>query len=352
MAMLPIKGVHIVRSKGREYVYAWRGGPRLLSEPGTEAFVQELAELRKGRVDGDKSKLRFLVRSYKASDDWKGLADKSRANWTPFIDKIDKRFGDLSILAFDRPLIRVSIRKWRDEMKHTPRQADMALQVLSRILSFGVAEGRLQNNACSGIPRIYSSNRADIIWLADDIEVLSKVASREVMWAVRLAALTGLRKSDVLKLSWNHVLAHSIEVRTGKSGERKTAIVPIYGELRALLNEIPRRNGTSIAATTILVNTEGLPWKTGFNASFIRAKNKAGIDKHFHDLRGTAATRMFLAGLTVREISEIFTWSEDQVERLINVYVKKDELLKDRIRRIDEHTARTSAVKPGVKPSA
>lgn len=346
MAMLPIKGVHIVRSKGREYVYAWRGGPRLHSAPGTDAFVQELAELTAGRIGGDKTKIVSLVRAYKASDDWKGLADKSRKNWAPFLDKIEAHFGTVSIAAFDRPLIRVAIRKWRDEMKHTPRQADMALQVLSRILSFGVAEGRLQANACSGIPRIYKSDRSEIIWTAEDLETIAGIASAEVMWAIRLAALTGLRKSDLLKLSWTHVREHSIEIRTGKSGQRKTALIPIYQELRSLLNEIPQR------ATTILTTQEGHSWKTGFDASFMRYKNKAGIQKHFHDLRGTAATRMFLAGLSIREIAEMFTWGEDQVERLINVYVRKSELMLDRIRRIDEFEARTSAVKPAVKPSA
>lgn len=122
-------------------------------------------------------------------------------------------------------------------------------------------------------------------------------------------------------------------------------MIPIYAELRSLLNEIPQR------AVTVLTSTDRISWKSGFDASFQRAKNKAGIDKHFHDLRGTAATRMFLAGLTIREIAEIFTWSEDHVERLINVYVKKDELLLDRIRRIDEAESRTSSVKPTVKPS-
>lgn len=352
MAMLPIKGIHVVKAKGREYVYAWRGGPRLLSPVGSPEFVRELAEAAASRRTVDRSKISGLVASYKESPEWRELADKTRKNWTPFLDKIHAKFGTTSIAAFDRPLIRVAIRKWRDEMRSTPRQADMALQVLSRLLSFGVAEGRLQANACTGIPRIYSSNRADIIWLLEDFQALQKTASREVMWAVRLAALTGLRKGDVLRLSWNHVLEHSIEMRTGKSGERKTAVIPLYGELRALLKEIPRRRGTSVEATTILTNTDGHPWKTGFDASFIRAKNKAKVDKHFHDLRGTAATRMFLAGLTVREIAEIFTWSEDQVERLINVYVKKDELLRDRIRRIDEHASRTRAVKPAVKPSS
>lgn len=55
--MLPIKGVHIVRSKGREYVYAWRGGPRITSEPGTPEFVRELADLNAARKTGDRNKV-------------------------------------------------------------------------------------------------------------------------------------------------------------------------------------------------------------------------------------------------------------------------------------------------------
>lgn len=335
MAMLPVKGVHIVKSNGSTYVYAWRGGPRIKAEIGTPEFFQELAEVTNKATAPDIRKISGLVADYRGSDDWKRLADKSRKNWIPFLDSVTETFGSTSIGAFDRPLIRVAIRQWRDRYKHSPRQADMALQALSRVLSFGVAEGRLQANACTGIPRLYKSNRADIIWLPEDIEALSEHASKEVMWAVRLASLTGLRKSDLLKLSWSHVQTNSIERRTSKSNHQKTAVIPLYRELRELLAEIPKR------ATTILTNSDGHPWKTGFDASFRPAKLKAGIDHHFHDLRGTAATRMYMAGLTVREIAEMFTWSEDQVERLIRVYVKKDEILLDRIRRIDELEART-----------
>ncbi len=35
----------------------------------------------------------------------------------------------------------------------------------------------------------------------------------------------------------------------------------------------------------------------------------ADRDLHFHDLRGTAATKFFLAGFTVREIAETLAWS-------------------------------------------
>ncbi|WP_406851461.1 tyrosine-type recombinase/integrase [Brevundimonas sp. BH3] len=343
MALLPIKGIHIVTARSKTYVYAWRGGPRLHAPMGTPEFFKELAEVTAAHTAPDNRKMLGLVADYQGSDDWKQLADKTRKNWTPFVTSIKEKFGSTSIAAFDRPLIRVVIRKWRDTYKHSPRQADMALQVLSRILSFGVAEGRLQDNACRGIPRLYANNRAQFIWTDADIEEIAKFASPEVMWAVRLGALTGLRKSDLLRLSWSHVQDYSIECRTGKSSYQKTAVIPLYRELKSLLDTIPKR------ATTILTNQDGKPWKTGFDASYRPSKLKANIDLHFHDLRGTAATRMYMAGLTVREISQMFTWGEDKVERLIDTYVKKDEIMIDRIRRIDALETRTAAVKHAVK---
>ncbi|MDD3446540.1 MAG: tyrosine-type recombinase/integrase, partial [Zavarzinia sp.] len=158
----------------------------------------------------------------------------------------------------------------------------------------------------------------------------------EVFMAARLASLTGLRQSDLLRLSWSHVKDYSIEIRTGKSGGKKTTLIPLYGELRDFLATIPKRS------TRVLVNSAGQPWKSGFGSSWnktMKAGKFGGL--HFHDLRGTAATRFYLGDLKIREIAEIMTWSEDEVERLIDRYVKRDELLKDRIRRMSGNAGGT-----------
>jgi DNA-directed RNA polymerase specialized sigma subunit len=75
----------------------------------------------------------------------------------------------------------------------------------------------------------------------------------------------------------------------------------------------------------------GAAWSRAFNASAL-----AGRDLHLHDLRGTAATNYYRADFTIREIAGILGWSEDKVERLIDRYVKRDEILKDRIRRLEK----------------
>lgn len=351
--MIDLKGVYSVQAKGRTYYYAWRGkgAPRLRGEPGSAEFLADLREAVESRKGGDRSRISGLCAMFRASDAWNGrgpkpIGAKTKASWTTWLDRIQEEFGELRVEQFDRAAMTPMVIKWRNRYAKTPRAADMGIQVLSRLLSFGVAEGKLINNIAKGIEAIYDANRSDLIWTADDLEKLVSHASAEVMQAARLAALTGLRQGDLLKLSWWHVKANSIEIETGKSKLKKTTLIPMYGELRDYLGELKKR------ATTVLVNTDGEPWKTGFGSSWGRAKKDAGLQHlHFHDLRGTAATRFYLGGLSIREIAEVMTWGEDQVEALINRYVKRDELLKDRIRRLDENTKRTEDAKLDAKPS-
>lgn len=342
--MVDLKGVFKVTAKGKTYYYAWRGpkAPRLRSPPGTAAFVEELANAHAERKGGDPTTLSGLCARFRASDDWKGFAETTRRNWSPWLDRIQVRFGDLRLAQFDRAAMRPEIRKWRDQFKATPRAADVGLQVFSRLLAFALAEGRLASNIVTPIPHLYRNDRSGIIWTEDDLTALASVAPLEIMWAARLAAYTGLRQADVLRLSWTHVSPLAIEVRTRKTGS--TVTIPVYAALKAFLATVPKR------ATTILTNTRKQPWGSGFGSSWQDAVKAAGIDKHFHDLRGTAATNFYRAGLSIREISAIMGWKEDNVEAIINVYVKRDELLKDRIRRMDEAGARTDAVKPTAKP--
>lgn len=328
MAKITLSSVYAVKSKGRTYYYAWRGkgAPRLYAKPGSAEFVAELNQALSQRTQASKQDIAWLCCSYRKSPEYNALAPSTKKQWSIWLSRVQDYFGPLSLRQFDRSQIRVQIRKWREQWRSTPRTADYGLQVLSRLLSHAVAEGHIQANPCIGIPRLYKNNRADLIWTDKDINTLSEVASPEIGWAVRLAALTGQRQGDLLKMSWSHVGPHSIEFTTGKNG--RTVIIPIYQELRQLLDTIPKR------ATTVLTNTEGRPWRSGFGSSWNKALKRSGLSLHFHDLRGTAATR-FYKSLELREIAEVVGWSEKRVERMIDTYVKKDELLLDRIRRIE-----------------
>jgi integrase len=284
----------------------------------------------------DGSKISGLVAQYRASDDFQTLAPKTKDLWAPWMDKIRDHFGTLSLRQFDRVTIKPEIRRWHTSRKATPRAADTGLQVLSRLLAFGMAEGKLASNQCEGIPHLHKSNRADVIWTVEEMDALLAHASPEVTHAVRLAALSGLRKGDLLKLAWGHVHLEKnyIELKTGKSRGRRTVLIPITSELRSLLESIPK------LSPTVLTSSKKRPWtEDGFGSSWWKTVQDAALGDaglRFHDFRGTAATNFFRAGFTYREIAETLGWSEERVERLIERYVKRDEIIKDRIRRLDK----------------
>lgn len=329
MTAVELKGVHKVRAKGKTYYYAWRGGPRLPGEPGSKAFLDAYVAATRKSEDG--RKLSALVVAYKGSATFQGLAESTRKSWGPWLDHIRDDLGKLSVKTFDRPEVRQVIKRWRGKWSATPRAADTGKQVLSAMLSYAVEEGLLSTNPCFGISNLYSTNRAEIIWTPEDIDRLLAVASPEIGWALRLACLTGLRKGDLLKLSWSHIGDLSIDMGTGKSGGTKTAEVPLYAELRILLAEIPKRS------TTVLTSSNERPWsKGGFSSSWNKAKIAVGESVlHFHDARGTAATKFHLAGFAPEEIAEILAWEKDKVERILNRYVRRGALLRAKIERLD-----------------
>lgn len=62
----------------------------------------------------------------------------------------------------------------------------------------------------------------------------------------------------------------------------------------------------------------------------------ADRDLHFRNLRGTAATRFYIADLPVREIAEIMAWDEEHVERIIRRYVDRSAATKALIKQLNE----------------
>jgi hypothetical protein len=75
-----LKGVHSatkVLSSGQKvrYFYAWKGGPRILAKPGTEAFMQELLSHRakEKTVRRKEDTLADLIQQFLSSSDFTSL---------------------------------------------------------------------------------------------------------------------------------------------------------------------------------------------------------------------------------------------------------------------------------------
>ena len=80
---------------------------------------------------------------------------------------------------------------------------------------------------------------------------------------------------------------------------------------------------------------------------------KVGIsDVTFHDLRGTAVTRLALPGCTNNEIAWITGHSLRDVDAILDAHYLggRIELAEQAMARLEEKEAGTRSVKPGVKP--
>ncbi|MNI15900.1 Phage integrase family protein [compost metagenome] len=333
MAQVNLKGVFTVTAKGRRYYYAWRGGPRLKGKPGSPEFMASYTEAHADLRTADDSRVRGLVTAYKMSATYERLAPSTKRAWAGWLDRIVHHFGDLRVAQFDRPdKIRPLIRRWRSQWEDKPRAADYGVQVLSHIMSFAVETDRIGANPCHGIKSLYTVDRSGLIWSDEDIAALKAVASPEVGYVVDLAAYTGLRAGDLKRLAWSHVGADAIRITTSKSRHKTVATIPLYADLRSLLATIPKRS------TVVLTNEHGRPWQRVNSTPFMTAKAKALGDRdlHFHDLRGTAATRFHRAGLAVNDIADILGWQEASVEKILRRYVGVEARVQSMIAKINK----------------
>jgi integrase len=191
-------------------------------------------------------------------------------------------------------------------------------------------------------------NRADVIWEPQHLATLYPHCAEELNHSVRLAALTGLRLGDLIKLPRSAVGEHAIVWQTGKSRGRRTVVIPLTPQLAALLKEIPERD-----SVTILNSARKRPWtEPGLESALRRAKldaaaaarERAGDDQaksgiehlRFHDLRGTAATNFIRAGLDLSDIATILGWKKTKVEEIAARYVTAQEIglaMVERLRR-------------------
>ncbi|WP_426041306.1 tyrosine-type recombinase/integrase [Brevundimonas sp. TWP2-3-4b1] len=159
-------------------------------------------------------------------------------------------------------------------------------------------------------------------------------------WAIRFAAETGLRLGDLIRVPWGAVGLQGIVWKTGK--KKRQVVVPLTPAAKALIKEMPKR------ALTVLANSRGEPWTEGGLKHMIReARIAAGITGlRLHDLRGTAATRLFLAGSPKRDIATIMAWKEETVDSLLTKYVSGDAVALDLLSRMNQKPAPQTDHKP------
>lgn len=334
-----LKGVHTTYKRladgtVKKYYYAWKGGPRIDAEPGTPEFVRVFGEVSSGRTRTLHT-LSSLIDHFKDSSDYNSLSDASKRNYNLYLALIEKKFGLMPIAAIEDKRARGDFKEFRDSFSATPRKADYVWTTLARVLSVAKDRGKISVNVCERGGRLYESDRAEIIWAADDIKEFCGVASPELQAALLLALWTGQRQGDLLRLTLSAYDGTHIRLKQSKGNSRIKVLAG--APLKEWLDERLERK---LDAVTILTNSRGQPWtEDGFRTSWDKAFKKTGLgDLHFHDLRGTAVTRLALAGCTVPEIASLTGHSMQTVEHILEAHYLggRFELAENAIRKLSQ----------------
>jgi integrase len=335
----PLKGINRVRKKlangeTATYYYAWKGGPRLTGKPGSPEFHQSYVDATR-KPEKRFGELASVIDAFQHSTDFLDLAPRTQRDYAGKIKLIDKQFGDLPLEALSDRRTRGVFKAWRDRLaRSSRRQADYAWVVLARILSWGLDAGMCAANPCERGGRLYRGSRADKIWTAEDEATFLARAPSHLHLPLILALWTGQRQGDLLRLPWSAYNGTHIRLQQGKTGRR--VVIPVGSPLRALLDK------TAKCGPIILATTEGTPWtEDGFRSSWRKACASAGIvGVTFHDLRGTAVTRLALVECTEPEIAAITGLSLKRVGEILDVhYLHRDPALAESaIRKLEKGT--------------
>ena len=319
----------------KTYYYAWKGGPRLEGKPGTPEFHASYNAAVSARKAPSTGVLLSVLQGFQASDAFLSKSERYRADIVKQILKIEAEFGDFPLGALADRRTRGEFMAWRDRLAlKSRRQADYAWTVLARILSWALDRGLVVANPCERGGRLYRASRADKVWTDQDEAAFLKKAPRHLHLPLLLALWTGQRQGDLLRLPWSAYDGTHIRLKQGKTGAR--VVIPVGAPLKAALDAAQKRS------TLILVNSEGQPWTAdGFRSSWRKACAAAGVTGvTFHDLRGTAVTRLAVAGCTEAQIAAITGHSLKDVGSILDAhYLNRDPALaEEAIRKLETRT--------------
>jgi integrase len=264
---------------------------------------------------------RFVRWSRMGMDEYKQRGVHSRRAYDRYLKLIEKKFGTMPIAAIEDKRARGEFKAFRGTFSATPRKADYVWTTIARVLSVAKDHGKIAVNVCERGGRLYDADRSEIIWQADDIREFCSVASVELQAALLLALWTGQREGNLLKLTWKNYDGKYIRLRQTKArgGRGRRVTIPVGAPLKLALDAALQQKRSSV---TILTNSRGQPWtEDGFRTSWGKAFDKTNLDDlHFHDLRGTAVTRLALSNCTVPEIAAITGHSMETVQNILDAH--------------------------------
>jgi integrase len=269
-----------------------------------ELYHEMKAAIRKGEFPPKPQErpVRFdeLLADYRAAKARQGKAImRTDIGYRRLLERFDGRHAD-AITA-------VEIEAWQSDLAETLSIASVNhhLQLFRAILLRAVAGRRLRPEHVPAM-KLENPNNKRLRYLTDDEESRLLGALPERLRALIVVAIhTGLRKGELLKLTWDAMdfVSSTIDVREAKSGEGRR--MPMNSVVRATLAGLRNERRARLRARVVnraeasghVFSAPHGGYLHDLNRYWYPALKRAAIGNlHFHDLRHTFATRYMMSG--------------------------------------------------------
>jgi integrase len=240
-----------------------------------------------------------------------------------FVDQLRKDFGDAPLRRFSSMLIeqyqserikhgrKVTKVKRDDGIEEVregnkPATINRLVATLKHMFTKAVEWDMVEEETLKRIRKVKlleENNRRLRFLTREEGQALLKACSEELRPIVAMALNTGMRKGEILSLTWDQVdLKHGfILLDRTKNGERRE--IPINETLRAsLLQGLVRRLDVPFVFYDPLTGKPYCDIKKGFLRALRRSKIQ---DFKFHDLRHTFASHLVMAGVDLTTVKEL-----------------------------------------------
>lgn len=277
------------------YRYHPVGGKPMALGTDRQAAIQKVLDL--SCKSGDAGTVKELWRLYQLTDDWKGLAAATRADYEQCSGPLLKTFGPARA-SMIRP---TDINRYlRVERKDAPVRANREAALLSNLFNLAVSRGDLDLNPCKQVRRNKEQPRSEapetatlaafVAWLEQ-----SGGQRRVIAQMAEFTAYGGSRRIEFRRITWPQIDRAGGVIRVQRAKQRGVVVwekIAIGPQMEDLLERIAKGK-----SEYVFCNRFGNPYSDrGFQANWGRWMGEALelkiIDRRFtfHDLRAYYVT--------------------------------------------------------------
>jgi integrase len=288
----------------------------------TDALVWDAAMLRRRQL-GTLAPLQDITLAELVEEWWQlhvvpNLAASTRASYRNVWGKhILPRLGGYELRQLT-PAVLTRFRAELERQKVGTATVRRALAIVQSLLSFAVAEDRLDTNPAAAVrkPR-YERARTPRVFTPAEVEAIRAKLSQRDAVLVSLLAYSGPRPEEALRLTWADIGEQSIRYRDTK--RHRERFTPLLAPLAQDLREWRLASGRPQGSAPVIQLGDGRAWTTTAWRNW-RRRTWSGIapaGSRPRDLRGSYVTVQIYAGVPLTTVAR---WCGTSVQMIDKHY--------------------------------